>query len=214
MKKLIGLLGFVVGLCLGVGLLMINPVTFLHPAPVTLAGVVRALDWQGGSGARGYAATPAALLGFGQSSARFSDAAIRHARIDVMALSDDLGAPVALGVRLSALAAANSLIQARLGTTAHWNVVWPGQGSALLSGSENLWSPVRDGLWSAVRGRGWRPARERYLLAPIAGLGAGAVVAATGAFANTTGTFREQFLPLERAPGDLIGDRQLQLVME
>lgn len=217
MKKVMAGLGLVIGVLLGTALLMLNPVTLMQPRPVGLAGAVQALGWQDAGGSTGFAMTPAGVLGVAgdrEKGAGLALPGIRYARAEVVALAGDSGMPEALGVRLSAIADENSLMKARLGIVTSWNLVWPQRGSVLLAGSENLWTPLRDGLWSAVRGRGWNPGRERYLLAPLPEAGTGLVVKRTGEFSGSGGAFREQFTPLASRPGDLTGQRELQLVLE
>ena len=108
----------------------------------------------------------------------------------------------------------SSLLRARLGVTTAWNIVWPGKGTVLLAGSENFWTPLRDGLWSAVRGRGFQPARARYPLPPVPGLGPPVLVGGSGEFTGAHGAFREEFMPERERPGDLTGSRRLQLAIE
>lgn len=129
-------------------------------------------------------------------------------------MSGEPGSPSVLGIRLSAIARENSLLQARLGVVTAWNVVWPGQGSILLAGSENFLAPLRDGLWSAVRGRGFQPRQAQYPLPPIYGLGRPSLVGGTGEFSGATGGFREEMEAMRERPGDLTGLRELQIAVE
>jgi hypothetical protein len=217
MKTLVAMAGLLVGAPLGVALLMLNPVALMQPRPVALAGAVHTLGWSGGDGFRGFELTPRGLLGAsgGRGPAReFAEPGIRHARVEAVLLPGDGSLPPALGLRLSAVAGDNSLLKASLGVAAHWNIVWPGRGSILLAGSENYWAPLRDGLWSAVRGRGFQPAAVRYLLPPMPGAEAPALVAGTGAFAGVRGAFREELAPVAGQGADFAGSRQLQLVLE
>lgn len=217
MKTLVAMAGLLVGALLGTALLMVNPIALMQPRPVALAGAVHTLGWSGSDGFLGFELTPRGLLGAsgGRAPAReFTEPGIRHARVEAVLLPGDGTLPPALGLRLSALSEANSLLKASLGISAHWNIVWPGRGSVLLSGSENYWAPLRDGLWSAVRGRGFQPGAVRYLLPPMPGADAPAVVAGTGAFAASRGAFREELAPVAGNGGDFAGSRQLQLVLE
>jgi hypothetical protein len=206
--------GLLIGAFLGGALLMLNPVTFLQREPGPLPEPVQTLGWQAGGGHSGMPLTPGGLLGdVPGDGPGFEDPGIRHARIEVVPLTDETGAPVALGVRLAALSRVNALTAGRLGLVTAWNVVWPGRGTLALAGSENFWQPLRDALWSAVRGRGMRPGRPRYLLPALPG-GAPLVVGGTGEFAGASGTFREEFAPAEARPDEFTGLRQLQLSLE
>jgi hypothetical protein len=126
-------------------------------------------------------------------------------------LTDDSGVPVALGVRLSAISGANSILQARLGTEDHWNIVWPHQGTVFLSGSENFWSLVREALWSAVRGRGFRLSQQAYAISPLPGLGVPVVAGATGELQGVHGRFREEYSAIAAEVPDFAGRRKLEI---
>lgn len=216
MKALVIIAGLLIGIFAGATVLLFNPITFMQGAPAGLSGAIRSFEWQSGAGHQGMVLTPAGLLGFGSdtSGAPFRDPGIRYARAEVVSLDDEGEGTPALAVRLSALARSNSLLQARLGMATTWNVVWPGRGSVLLAGSENLWTPVRDGLWSALRGRGFHPGRARYPLPPVPGFGPSLLIAGSGEFAAASGSFREEFAPVDDAPGDLVGLRRLHLAIE
>ncbi len=216
MRFLVSIAGVLIGAFLGAALLMLNPITLTQTGPAGLAGAISALGWQSGGGYRGFAMTPAGLLGAENDDPAldFKDAGIRYARVEVVALAGDPGAPPALGVRLSAIARQSALLRARLGVTTAWSIAWPEKGTVLLSGSENYWAPLRDGLWSAVRGRGFQPGGARYALPPMAGLGTPAIVSGSGELGGAHGAFREAFSPVRERPGDLIGSRQLQLAIE
>ncbi|MCC7489084.1 MAG: hypothetical protein IT485_05495 [Gammaproteobacteria bacterium] len=217
MRILVATLGLLAGIFLGAVLLMLNPISLVQGTPAALSGAVRVLAWESGGGFRGFELTPGGLLGLRSAAGRaaaFGDPALEHARVEIVALSDDSGGPPVLGVRLSAIGTGNSLLQARLGTVVAWSLAWPGQGSVMLAGSENYWAPFRDGLWSAMRGRGYQPGRAHYLLPPLPRLGAPWLVSGTGAFAGVHGSFREEFTPVAARPGDLTGSRQLSLATE
>jgi hypothetical protein len=104
-------------------------------------------------------------------------------------------------------------LRAQLGIVTDWNIVWAGEDSLLLAGSENLWAPFRDGLWSAVRGRGFR-LHDSYLLQSLPGMGPPSVVGGSGTRAGASGVFRERYFPVEEMPGEFTGRRQLQLSLE
>jgi hypothetical protein len=217
MKVVIALLGLVIGAFIGGALLMLNPIALTQPRPVALSGTVQTFGWQSGGGYRGMPLTPRGLLGATTArgaEAGFEDAGIRHARVEVVLLTAEAGAVPALGVKLAATSRSNSLLGARLGTATAWNIVWPGRGSVLLSGSENFWAPLRDGLWSAVRGRGFQPGQASYTLTPLPGLGPPAVAGGSGDFAGASGSFREEFSPAEGDPAEFTGLRQLHLALE
>jgi hypothetical protein len=209
--------GLGVGVLLGVGLLSLNPIVWFHPPPVGLSGAVRTLGWESGGRFAGFPLTPGGLLGLSVPSDAgrvATERGVRLARAEAVLLTGDAELPAALGVRLSALAEENSLLRARFGIVTQWNIVWPGMGSVLLSGSENLWPPLRDGLWSALRGRGLRPTAVRYALSPLPGREAAGFALGTGAFAEAAGAFREEFSPVDGSAGDFTGRRQLQFTLE
>lgn len=217
MRILVVAAGLVIGGFLGMALLLLNPITLTQGKPAGLTGAVSTYTWEQGSGYKGFEMTPSGLLG--QVSERgkafaFKDAGIRYARAEVMSLAGEAGSGPALAIRLSAIARPNSLLQARLGVTTAWNVLWPGRGSVLLAGSENFWAPVRDGLWSAMRGRGFAPGQARYPLPPVPGMGSPRLISGSGEFAGAEGGFREEFSPLEDKPANLVGLRQLHLAIE
>ena len=217
MKALMVIAGLVIGLFLGVAMLMLNPIALTQRTPIGLAGAVRTFSWETGGGYRGFALTPAGLLGAERVASgplAFTDPGIRFARAEVVNLTGEAGAAPVLAVRLSAVARPNSLLRARLGIVTAWNIVWPGKGSVLLAGSENFWAPLRDGLWSAIRGRGFQPGEGRYSLPPVPALGPPALVGGSGEFAAARGAFREEFSAVADAPGDLVGLRQLHLAIE
>lgn len=207
--------GLAVGIVLGFGILLLNPIMLMQSKPTGLAGAVHTFSWEGGGEARGFRLTPAGLLGLADDApSAFSERGLRLARAEVVSIPGESGATHGLGVRLSAMAPTNSLLQARLGIVTAWSIVWPGTGSVILAGSENFWAPVRDGLWSALRGRGFQPGRARYPLPPMPGLGVPTLIAGSGAYAGMNGAFREELSPVSDAPGDLIGLRQLHLAVE
>lgn len=216
-RALVVIAGLVIGVFLGTALLLFNPIVFAQRPAAGLSGAVRTFSWQSGGGYQGLALTPAGLTtgaGSAPDGAPFTDAGIRYARAEIVALGGEPGAGPALGVKLSALARSNSLLQARLGVVSAWNMHWPQRGSVLLAGSENFWAPVRDGLWSALRGRGFRPGSARYPLAPLSGLGASVLIGGSGEYADARGSYREEFTPVDGSPGDLVGLRQLHLAIE
>lgn len=213
-RKFIVLLGLLLGVVLGITLLMLNPISLSQAAPAGLSGAVRLLDWRSSGGFRGMAMTPGGLLGWPGNAAAFADPALRHVRVEVVVLDDDASGESVLGVRLSAVAAQDSLLQARLGVTTAWNLVWPGQGSVMLAGSENAWPVLRDGLWAFARGHGFRPGRDLYSLPPLPGAAAPALISGSGPFEGHRGSFREDFRPVDSRPGDLTGSRQLNLATE
>lgn len=215
-KLVVATVGLLIGIFLGAALLMLNPVILTQPGPVGLEGAVRSLEWGSGDGFRGFELTPSGLLGLdaGRDSRAFAEPGIRFARVEVVGLSGEGGSLAALGVRLSWIARPNSLLQARLGVATAWNIVWPEKGTMFLAGSENFWSPLRDGLWSAVRGRGFQPRPKGYVLPPVPGMGSSKLMGGSGEFAGAHGAFRERFTPIRERPGDLVGRREIQFAVE
>ncbi|MBM4195550.1 MAG: hypothetical protein FJ197_00425 [Gammaproteobacteria bacterium] len=214
MNRLAGAAGFLIGLLLGSGLLLLNPLSFFDQKPVALSGAVSTLGWES-AGHIGMALRPARLLGLtADSSAAFVDPGIRHARAELVVMSGEAGSPSALGVRFSAVAPGNNLLRARLGVTTAWNIVWPGRGSLQLNGSENFWAPLRDGSWSAARGRGFVPGASRYPLPPVPRGREPRLVAGSGEFAGKSGVFREEFSPSPVSADEFSGLRQLHFSIE
>jgi hypothetical protein len=205
--------GFVIGVIVGVALVLLNPVAMFRPAAGGLPEPVRTLGWDSTGGFAGLPLTPGGLLGWRDDTEAFAEPGIRFARAEVVALRDPDGVPRALGVRLSAVARQNSLLKAQVGIVTDWNVLWPGDGSVLMSGSEDFWKPLRDGSWYAARGRGFR-LRDSYVLEPLPGLGMPAVVSGSGPYARANGRYRERFIPVESRPGDFAGRRELQIALE
>jgi hypothetical protein len=206
-----------IGAFLGAALLMLNPIILTQGKPAGLSGAVRSLEWRSDGAFRGFQLTPSGLLGVGKDrdpARGFTEPGVHYARMEIVTLSGESGSQPALGVRLSAMARANSLLKARLGVVTAWNIIWPERGTVLLSGSENFWTPLRDGLWSAVRGRGFHPGEVRYPLPPIPGLGPPVLVGGSGQFAGARGAFREEFMPVAERQGDLAGQREIQLAIE
>lgn len=216
MRYAIALAGLVIGMVLGVALLLLNPLELARPRLPQLAAPLRTLTWEGTERAAGIALRVDGLLGRQggrRAPGAFGDPGIRHARADVVLLADGDGAPPALGVRLSALHPANSLMRAQLGIVADWNVIWPGEGSVFLAGSENFWAPLRDGLWNAVSGAGFR-LRDPSVLQPMPGSGKPAVIGASGALAGAQGAYRETLAPVAARPADFAGQRQLDISLQ
>ncbi len=216
-KAFVAMAGLLIGAFLGGALLMLNPIALIQGAPAGLAGPIRTYDWEAGGEFRGLSLTPLGLLGDRgdkDDAIALHDPGIEYARAEIVMLTGKSGSPPALGVKISATARANSLLQARLGTTTAWNIAWPDRGTLLLAGSENYWEPLRHGLWSAVRGRGFRLQQASYRLPPVAGLGLPVIVGGSGEFVGVSGAFREEFSSADAAPGEFTGRRQLALAIE
>jgi hypothetical protein len=216
MRFAVGIIGLLCGVALGAALLLLNPVTLLQPSLPPLAGSVQSLTWENGR-AHGMAMTARAVLGIDMGDAAtsaFADPGIRYARVEVAALSGEVGMGPALAVRFSAIARQNSLLRARFGMTTYTNIIWPGSGSLFLAGSENLWAPVRDRLWLAARGRGLPPGAQ-YRLPPVPGATVGqTITGASGRYAGASGEYRESLEPLPERRGDLAGRRHLKISAE
>lgn len=216
MRFAVGIIGLLCGVALGVALLLLNPVTLLQPALPPLAGTVRSLTWENGH-AHGMAMTARALLGTDlgdAATAAFADPGIRYARVEVAALTGEAGTEPALAVRFSAIVRQNSILRARFGMITHTNIIWPGDGSLFLAGSENLWAPIRDRLWLAARGRELPPGAQ-YLLPPVPGATIGqTITGAGGRYAGASGEYRESLEPQPERPADLSGRRQLRISIE
>lgn len=218
MRRLgIGILGWLCGIALGIALLALNPVALTQPLPTRIAGSNDVLRWTPAV-SRGFALTPRSLIGMNDAGSRagFVDPGIAYARAEIAALSGPgPGAVPLLAVRLSALSRDNSLLRAQLGVVTHTHIVWPQQGSLFLTGSENLWRPLRDGLWSALRGQGFNPAGGPYPLPPMPGSHAvPVVIGATGSYTAARGTYLETLTPMSEFAGDLAVLREIALDTE
>lgn len=199
MRALVGLLGFALGMLLGVMLLVVNPLARLHglrPLPGDVAPV-KAYRWED---YRGMEITVGSLLGLGRGNhgVALMDPALRGVRMGIIVLPAGAGAPAALAVRVSTIADENSLWRAQVGTNDYWNIFWPGEGSVFASGYSNLWGVMRDDLLAAARGSDEASADTgRLVSAPSPSGGSTGVAGASGRYAGFTGEIRELRYPAD-----------------
>ena len=202
MRMLIAILGLVLGVLVGFGLVLVNPVAYLRglpPLPSDLAPA-KAYRWDD---YRGIEAGVADLLGIGRgaSAVVLKDPALAHVRIGIVVLPAGEGMSAALAVKVSAIADDNSLWRARLGTLDYWNIFWPGEGSIFATGYNNLWLMTRDSFWATLRGGGPEMLAAEYpVSAPPPPGHATGVSGAAGRYAGFTGEIREVLYPAEHGP--------------
>lgn len=197
MRPLVGILGFIAGMLVGLGLLLTNPVVLIGGLE-PLRGSGALVKHYHLDDARGIQVGVAQLLGIGRGRAETSlgDPANRNVRIGVTVLPAGDGWPAALAVKISVLTERNSLWRARLGMLDYWNVFWPGEGSVFAAGYSNFWSLARDLVWATVRGKGRAGLAASYDVSasPPAG-DLGGVIGASGRYAGFTGDLRESIAP-------------------
>ncbi|RMF97866.1 MAG: hypothetical protein D6727_04450 [Gammaproteobacteria bacterium] len=192
MRLLAALLGLACGCLTGLLLLAANlPARFDTPFTLSSDNLTR-LD-ERGTVARGMSASALDLLGLeANGPAAFGDPALRHARLALSLLQPDSGGAPALGVKLSASSADNSLLRGRLFADSAWSVAWPGHGSLFLVGYDDYWPLLADSLAALLRSGRLEPRPGAYLLSgrrrPTRFQG---VVGASGALAEFAGRYRE-----------------------
>jgi hypothetical protein len=196
MKILTGVVGLLLGLALGLGMALANPIALLGGlGPLAPSGMITKQYRM--DDARGAPVGVGALLGIGRGGdAAFKDPANRHVRLGIVVLPAGDGSPAALAVKASVISEENSLWRARLGALDFWNIFWPGEGSVFAAGYGNYWTLVRDLVWSAVRGKGRDGLARSYPVSapPPPGTFRG-VIGATGRFAGASGDLRETVAP-------------------
>ena len=202
MRALVAMLGLALGVLVGFGLVLLNPVAYfrgLTPLPANLAPA-KAYRWDY---YRGIDAGIADLLSIGRSDPAvvLRDPALAHVRISIAVLPAGEGTPAALAVKVSAIAEDNSLWRAHLGTLDYWNIFWPGEGSIFASAYSNFWPMTRDSFWAALRGGGRELLDPEYAVTgpPPPGHRSG-VTGAAGRYATFTGEIREVLYPAENGP--------------
>lgn len=201
MRALVGFLGFVLGILVGAGLVLANPLAWLNGLPPLPAELAQAKVYRSGA-YRGIEAGGAALLGMGRRDRKVAlmDPALPHVRIGIVVLPAGEGMPAALAVKVSAIAEENSLWRAQLGTHDYWNIFWPGEGSVFASGYSNFWEVTRDASFAAARGGDQELVATPWPVSAPSPLGIWAgVTGAAGRYAGFTGEIRELLYP---APPD------------
>jgi len=198
MRFLVGLLGFAIGVVLAVSVLLARPAQLLQPAAAfDNSESVRMAFAQ--SIKRGVSDSPLAGLGIGDEIAGgLGDASLDHLRFDLAVLDGGDDGGRALGIKLTALGRDNDLLAGRLTTQSAWNLLWPGQGSLFLIGSDDQWPLLSKSLAAGAQGAGFDLEPGEY---PLQGTGQQGlrqeVVGAGGRLVNAAGQYRE----LRIAPG-------------
>ncbi len=197
MRALVGLLGLVLGIAVGAGLVLANPLAWFDGLPPLSAELApsKAYRWDD---YRGVGLGVADLLGVGRRDPDVAlvSSALSRVRIGIVVLPAGDGVPAALAVKVAVIAEENSLWRAQLGSHDYWNVFWPGEGSAFAAGYSNYWGLVRDEIFSAIGGPDPQLIADGYpLSAPSPLRNSEGVVGATGRYAGFTGEIRERLYP-------------------
>lgn len=207
MRFLVGLLGFVIGIGLAVAVLLARPAQLLQPAAAfDNSDAIRMSFAQALQ--RGVSDGPLTGLGIGADLAGgLGDPSLDHLRFDLVVLDGGDDGGQALAVKLTALGRENDLLAGRLTTQSAWNLVWPGQGSLFLVGSDDQWPLLSESLAGGAQGAGFDLAPGEY---PLHGTGQPGlrqeVVGASGRLSNAAGQYRE--LRVEPGTGGVL---ELQL---
>jgi hypothetical protein len=166
MKKLIAVVGLLLGLVSGLLLLVFNPLRNDQPVYITAAGDTLLYDFAA-IDVQGKEIDAPALLGLGPllpRSAGFAEEGIENASAAVMALRSESGRPAALATRLAYFRESDSLLMGPLGTEVYWNVFWPNEGSVFLIGYESYWPLIQEQILSLV------PNALRFGMEPVSAL--------------------------------------------
>ncbi len=194
-RFLLGATGLLAGMATALVAVLFNPLA----APVAMRSpefgpnLVKQYE---SPGFRGLDLGPVSFLGQ-QGSTGFEEPGIEDVRVMMMVLEADDSSGKALAIKLSALSADNSILQGQLGLHSHWNIVWPGQGSYLLTGQENYWPLIRDELVAS-----YRPPRDRYV---VTSAGEGLLAGGAGRFTGVSGAYAETVIDENAGPGRLHG---------
>ena len=195
MRVLVGLLGLVLGIVVGVGLILANPLTWFEGLPLLSAELApsKAYRWDH---YRGVSLDAADLMGVGRRDpdVALASSALSLVRIGIVVLPAGAGVPAALAVKVSVIAEENSLWRAQLGSHDYWNIFWPGEGSAFAAGYSNYWEVIRDKFVPALGGTE-KTADGYPISAPSPLRNSTGVTGAAGRFAGFTGEIRERLYP-------------------
>jgi hypothetical protein len=189
---MMALLGFVLGLVVGVAALLLNPLGSVGVLPALESPSATVKRFAAPAG-RGMALDGAAFL-LGSSAAPLADAANSRSRVAVMVLPAGDGSAAVLAVKVAVVSPQNSLWRARLGTLDSWVLFHPGEGSAFIAAYSNYWSVLRDRWLSGLDSGAAAEARYPLSALPPRGETVG-VTGGSGAFAGMTGESREAYLP-------------------
>ncbi len=195
MRVLVGLFGLVLGIVVGVGLVLANPLTWFDGLPPLSAELAPSKDYRWDD-YRGVSLSAADLLGVGRRDpdVALASSALSRVRIGIVVLPAGEGVPAALAVKVSVIAEENSLWRAQLGSHDYWNIFWTGEGSAFAAGYSNYWGAVRDNFFSAIGGPD--PRADGYpISAPSPLWNSAGVTGAAGRYAGFTGEIRERLYP-------------------
>jgi hypothetical protein len=193
-RAFIVVLGLVLGVLAGATLVLVNPLAWLRglpPLPADLAPA-KTYRWDDYRGIEGGVAD---LLGIATRNREVAlmDPALPHVRVGIVVLPAGEGTPAALAVKVSAIAEANSIWRAQLGTDDYWSIFWPGEGSIFANAYSNYWPVARDAFFATVAGGDGEFMAPSYALTAPPPLGdAVGVTGASGRYAGFTGEIREQ----------------------
>jgi len=140
---------------------------------------------------RGIAGQSTALLGLaGSQGGGFVDPGLRHVRVDIVRLDSAEPGASALGVKISAPATNNNLLNGQLYMQSVWNLAWPGHGSVFLTGRDNHLPLLANLSWNLLSGDGFKLSERPHPLSENARLhGAG------GRLLAAEGIYREYLSP-------------------
>lgn len=192
-RILVVVAGLLLGVLVGVGLVLENPLAWFRglpplPADIAPARAYRVDDFRGIEGGVGD------LLGVARRKGEVAlmDPALPHVRIGIVVLPAGKGMPAALAVKVSAIADENSLWRAELGTNDYWSIFWPGEGSVFANAYSNYWAVARDAFFAGIAGGNRELMAPSYAVTAPPPLGDPVgVTGASGRYAGFTGEIRE-----------------------
>lgn len=117
------------------------------------------------------------------------EATISKAALNVLVLTDNEDAPVAIASRLSKLSEQTNLVSMGVVLADHWLVTVPGRGSYFVEVDNNIWPLVRDTLVDVdLLRRPWSGPRLYHATIGPQANGVASVVGATGAYLGAYGS--------------------------
>jgi hypothetical protein len=190
-------MGLLLGIVVGTGLVLANPLNWFEGLPPLSAELApsKAYQWEQ---YRGVGFGVADFLGLGRRDPDVAlvSSALSRIRIGIVVLPAGQGVPAALAVKVSVIADENSLWRAQLGSHDYWSVFWPGEGSAFAAAYSNFWKLFRDEIFAVVGGPNPQLAADGYLLSARSPLpNSEGVTGAAGRFAGYTGEIRQRLYP-------------------
>ncbi len=129
--------------------------------------------------------------------------ALISARGQALWIDDGREDTVGVAIKLTMPGPGHSPLLGRLVESSHWNLFWPGTGSAFASGSDNVWPVSRDAFRARLAGdRAAAAVPVRYRLTRQGEGAGGTVIGSTGQFEGRRGWFAEIATHGEFASGD------------